>query len=129
MIEAISIRVAAPPPAKDGAKSIFSLDHPHYPRVVALRAAIQETMVNRTPFEGVPLRLAIAYERATCRADALNIVNGIADVLQRRPTMRAYANETWAFDDDVNIREIAYRETSAAAEAYQIVITRIDTSS
>lgn len=118
----IAFSVSGPPPAKDGGKSIFSPDHGHYPLVVALRTAAQAAMAARTPFVGLPLRLEVRYRRAVGRADGLNIVNGIADVLQRRPAAPTYANEHWAFDDDANIREVRYDEEPADEDAYEVII-------
>ncbi len=122
-MQPITFHVAGPPPAKDGGKSIFSPGHPHYPRVVALRRAVGEAMAGRLPFEGVPIRLEVVHHRARGRADGLNVVNGIADVLQRRAVAKAYGHDVCAFDDDANVREISYREVPAADDAYDVVVS------
>ena len=44
MSQPVTLRVDAPPPAKDGAKSIRSPEHPQYRLTVALRAKMAEVM-------------------------------------------------------------------------------------
>jgi hypothetical protein len=121
----ICIRVDGPAPAKDGARSIRGADHPHAGRVQALRKGMAEAMVGRLPLEGGPVRLEMHVFRHACRSDALNLINGVADIIQRRCHRPEHAHDVWVLDDDVQIREFAYRETPAEFDAYELVFTPV----
>lgn len=117
--EEVAIRVEQAPPAKNAALSIFSMKHPDYARVMALQEATRVAMNGRAPFIGLPLRLELRVGRAACRADGLNLINGVADVLQRRPNL-AYLKPSWVFDDDANIKEFRYSETPSDKDWYEV---------
>lgn len=121
--EAIIIRVEAAPPAKDGAKSILDPSHRHFPRVLALREAMARAMMGRAPFAKTRLRLEVEYHRANSHSDGLNIINGIADVIQRcrRAEMR---HEVWVMDDDKYVVAFNYTELASTYDHYELVITR-----
>lgn len=113
--------VHAAPPAKDGGTSIKSDAHPHFRFVEALRAAMQ-AVPEAERFQGADLVLSMRYERATSRADALNLINGVADVIQRRGN----AGQAWVIDDDARIREFHYVESPGQSDSYVIEVSARD---
>lgn len=121
----IAIRVNAAPPAKDGAISVLNPNHSTHDRVQALRGAMKAQIGAHKRFENVNLKMVMHYERATSQADALNIMNGVADVVQRRCHFKAYRFEVWLIDDDRNIREIHYSEEPADKDSYEATIEPI----
>jgi hypothetical protein len=124
MSTSIIVRVYDAPPAKDGGFSILNPRHYSYPRVQALRAAMRVTIAGRSPFVGVPLRLTMRYHRATSRSDALNIINGVADVIQRRCAAE-YRSDVWLIDDDANIRAFEYAELLSDHDWYELTISTL----
>lgn len=114
------IEVHAAPPAKDGAKSIRAETHTHHVRVRALREAMARLEPDER-FEGVPLRLEMTVSRLADRSDALNAINGVADIIQRRGN----PEQPWLIDDDANIREFTYREVRGNAAFYTVRVTAI----
>lgn len=121
----IVIKVEAAPPVKDGSESILGPGHRERARVSALRAALAAAMVDRVPFEGVRLMMEMRVTRARCRADGLNMINGVADVIQKRAT-KVYAPMVWAIDDDKNIKEFHYFEEPGESDRYQITLRPIE---
>lgn len=121
----IIIRVGAAPPAKDGGKSIRSRDHRDYALVVALREAMAKTMATQDAFEGVPVAMELRVVRARCRADGLNLINGVSDVIQRRCNTPDYAHDVWVLDDDANVREFHYYEEPGDRDSYQVTVRQI----
>ena len=124
MAQCITIEVSCGPPAKDSAKSVMSKDHDHYPRVQALEEAMLEAMQGRTPFEKVPVKMCMTYHRSKgSKADALNMANGVADVIQKRGNE---SRDCWVIDDDQNIREFHYSETQARSDWYTLTVTPLE---
>ena len=121
----IVIIVEAAPPAKDGSESILSPGHRDHQRVTALKEAVAVVMADRKPFEGVGLMMELRVTRARCRADGLNMINGVADVIQKRAT-KEYAPLAWAIDDDRNIKEFHYFEEPGATDRYRVTIRPIE---
>ena len=105
--------------------SILGPTHAQFPRVEALRSAMRDALVSAEPFAGVPLRLEMSMYRALCRADGLNLINGVADVIQRR-CAAAYRSDVWLIDDDVNIRAFAYSEEAADHDWYDLMISTLE---
>lgn len=124
-MELLEFLVDSAPPAKDGGTSIRNPQHPHFDRVCALREKMAEVMKGRSPFVGVALRLDLRVYRATCRADALNLINGLTDVLQKRCGWAEYQHDVWVFDDDANIREFHYTEVASDRDCYQVTLRPI----
>ena len=118
---AIHIRVEAAAPAKDGGRSIRHSQHVHFGRVEALREAMTLAMNGRQPFERMPLKMEVHVRRFACRADALNLLNGIADIIQRRCHLPEHKYPVWVLEDDSDIREVVYRES--LPDAYDLVIS------
>ena len=119
------LSVAAAPPVKDGARSIFNPQHPDHGKVLALQAAMSTALAYREPFEGVPLRLDVRVSRAACKADGLNLINGIADVIQRR-THYGYTKDVWLIDDDAYIQEFHYSERLADSDGYELIVSELN---
>lgn len=124
---AIFLEVPGAPPAKDGAKSIRAASHRDTSRVAALRAAMRSAMTGRQPFARQPLRLTVHFRRGPCRADGLNLINGIADIIQRRAHHPSHIYDVWLLDDDIWIRAFCYSEepVSAAEEGYTVLLEPI----
>ncbi|MDB5096374.1 MAG: hypothetical protein JWM80_795 [Cyanobacteria bacterium RYN_339] len=99
---------------------------PTVPSTGARRAAIRVAMADREPLGGGPIRMEVAYQRANRQGDALNMMNGIADVLQQRTTFASCAGDVWAIDDDHNIREFSYQEIPALRDSYQVRLSRVE---
>jgi len=121
----VHIEVTGIPPAKDSAKSIRSQDHPHFSRVKSLVEAMEEAMIECLPFEETNVRMVMRYQRARGRADALNIVNGVADIIQRRCHRRQQRFDTWVIEDDAQIREVHYTERQGPADRYEVTISAL----
>ena len=128
MSQPIRLRVDAPPPAKDGAKSIRSPEHLRYRITVALREKMAEVMEGHQPFTGVRLRMDVHYRRAASQADALNIINGIADVIQAHSHREDHRFDVSVLDDDTNIREFHYTEAPSEHDSYELVVRRLGAS-
>lgn len=121
----IVIHVDGAPPAKDGGLAIRNPSHSHHGHVKLLRASMATAMAGKQPFAGVPLRMDIHHWRKTSRADALNIINGIADILQQRCNTSAYQHSIWVFDDDWYIKEFHYSEEVGEVDRYEVSIEPI----
>jgi len=125
MKRTISLVVQAAPPAKDGGFSIRNPNHSHYRLVTALRDEMRKALRDGEPFTGVPVRLEMHYERASGRADALNVINGVADVIQLRCHSEMHRCDVWLVDDDAWIREFHYSEEAGERDLYEIVVTEL----
>nr|ALS90763.1 MetaGeneMark_Unknown Function [uncultured bacterium] len=121
----IVLRVEAAPPAKDSDTSIRNPKHARFVLVEALRRVMKEVMASHTPFEGVALCMEMRYHRATGRADALNLINGVSDIIQRQ-CGKLHLHDVWVIDNDVNIREFHYKEERADYDHYEVVIRPMD---
>ena len=121
MNKRLTLRVEYPPPAKDGGLSIRNLAHPHHTLVEALRKEMRKKMKGRDPFERVPLKLTIHYKRNSSKSDALNIINGVSDILQKRSDAK-YMHDVWVFDDDAEVRWFEYTEEDGANDEYYITV-------
>jgi hypothetical protein len=119
----IVIRVEGPAPAKDGGRSIRGLEHPHAERVQTLRQAMAAVMAEREPFDLGPVRMDMRLYRQVCASDALNLINGVADIIQRRHHLPEHAHDVWVLADDAQIREFSYQESPAEQDSYVIVVT------
>ena len=90
----IRLTVAGLPPPKDGGNSIFSERHRNHARVVdLLRAAglaISGTQWNLREEGKVGLELVVVETSGGFRAGGLNLLGGVADVLQARRRGRTY---------------------------------------
>lgn len=122
----IVLRVPAAPPAKDGGTSIRSPGHDHRHLVAALRGAMAEAMRDEEPFEGERLGMELRLQRGQCKADALNLINGVADVIQRHCTWAEYRYDVWVFDNDANVREFHFSEEPAVQDAYEVRVYPIE---
>ena len=81
-------------------------------------------MKNRQPFSSIPLKLTMHYKRKKGRADALNIINGVADILQKRSYAK-YKCDVWVFDDDAQIKCFKYTEERGTKDEYRITMEAI----
>lgn len=113
------IEVDGPPPVKDGGMSSRGETHRHYPYVKSLRDAMTQQVSEQSRLTGIPVVLTVHFDRARSKADALNLINGIADVIQARgnpghPSM---------IDDDANITEFHYTEARTDTDRYSVEVT------
>jgi len=120
----VRIFVCCAPPAKDPGLSILNPEHPQYCRVQALRRAMEHAMVGAEPFGGANVRMDVRYRRGHSTSDGLNIINGIADVIQCRCYWR-YRYHVWVIDDDESIREFHYTEEPSQVDQYEVVISAL----
>jgi hypothetical protein len=121
MNERLTLRVENQPPAKDGGLSIRNPKHPHYHYVQALRTEMKKKMKSRDPFDGTPLKLTMHYKRKKSNSDALNIINGVSDILQKRSYPK-YMHDVWVFDDDSQVKWFEYTEEGGANDEYCITV-------
>lgn len=124
MTKPIQLEVRYPPPAKDGGFSIRNPAHPRAALVEKLREQMRRALTQHEPIEGIPVRMTMHYCRLTSRADALNIINGVADVIQKRSD--AHPHPAWLIDDDKNIREFKYTEEPADHDLYTLVLETLE---
>ena len=118
----IAIAVPCAPPAKDGAISIRNPEHPDHAKVQAIRDAMGHVMAQQHPFGRIPLKMTMHCCRGTCRADALNMINGVADIIQKRCNTPSYRWDVWATEDDEDIREFHNTEEPAETDSYTVTI-------
>jgi hypothetical protein len=86
---------------------------------------MKEAMLECLPFEETDVRMVMQYQRARGRADALNMVNGAADIIQRRCHGRQQRFDTWVIEDDAQIREVHYTEQQGPADRYEATISAL----
>ena len=125
MSKPIRIEVNYPPPPKDGGLSIRNPGHSHAPLVDKLRERMHEAMKAHKPLTGVPVRLTMHYRRATSQADALNLINGVADIIQQRAA-KGCEYPVWLIDDDKNVREFHYTEARADHDSYVLILETLE---
>ena len=95
MIE-VEIIIEDSPPVYDSALSILNPRHLHYPRVQRLQAQARKAMVGNKLLSGsVAMEIEYHLFQGNPRADAVNIIGGIANALQGI-----------VYKDDNQIREI-----------------------
>jgi hypothetical protein len=137
--EKIVFTVAGRPPSKAGSGSPLGERSPHRQRVVALLEAARAEMV-RSGFKGfgdAPVRLQVEVRTGPGEPpwDAMNLLGGIADVLDSKSHKRiaqpgmldhlgVLAN-VGLYDDDRQIREVSYRVRDHPDEAYVVTVTRL----
>jgi hypothetical protein len=112
--------------------------HSHRPRVEALLQEARRTMGDiHCPFADslVGLELVIRRPPRARLNDATNLLGGVADVLQsdRRGVIDlSHLGDLAAvaiYRDDAQIREVIYREESAAESSYRVRVWRLETAS
>jgi len=124
--DAIRFRVFAAPTAKDGVKAIRGATHQSKRRVAPLLAEMTNVMARRQPFGWVKLRMAPHDWRGRSDADALKIINGVSDIIQRRHQRPEHAYDVWIREDDVARRESQYSEKRADSDTYEVAISCLE---
>jgi hypothetical protein len=119
-MQVIELIVKAAPPAKDGGKSIFNQDHPHWARVLELHEAVRVAMAGRSPLSG-EVRMEMVYRRCKKGGDALNFINGVADVVQKSRYFEG--QDAWAIENDDQIVEFHYQQEPSDADEYTVRIS------
>jgi Holliday junction resolvase RusA-like endonuclease len=120
------------PPRKGEAKSMLALGHPDSHRVRKLLEAAHGAMADCELLDGdISLDVTVTAPRRRVTPDATNMLGGIADVLQTRPTGADVEHlgplaQVGCFLDDAQIREIHYRLVESAEVGYVIVIKLIN---
>jgi hypothetical protein len=134
LVNQVSFDVRGFPPAKDGAKSIFSADHIHGPRVRLLLDAARQARDEQAfaPIdEGrVALEVVVRAPADQPAWDATNYLGGIGDVLEHKSQRGALHHlndlaEVWLFGNDRQIKEISYREIEADETGYTVTVRSI----
>lgn len=132
----VTFRVAGYPPAKNEAISMLGQGHSHAPRVRALLTAAGEALQAHptfNPFSEGAIALDLTVHATTDDEpwDATNYLGGVADVLEdksRRSQAVAHLGDlarVWLYRNDRQIKNITYREQSAATAAYDVTIRRL----
>ena len=103
------------PPAYDSGFSILNLKHPRYPLVQKLLEAAKKAMQGKQLFVG-NISLEIEHEifMGDRRTDAINIIGGIANVL-----------EGIVYSDDNQVKEVHFRQASSQRDLYKIRIREL----
>lgn len=139
MGDVFTIRVVGRPPPKSEAKSIFARGGKYEPRVRALlEAALSE--MRRLDFSGfgeAALRMEVQLHTGPGEPpwDATNYLGGITDVLESKAKRKVAQPgsvdhledlaEFGLFDDDRQIKEIAYREVDGDEAHYSVTLSRL----
>ncbi len=125
----ILLTVACLPPPKDGSNSIFSERHRNHGRVVDLLRTAGRALIGTewNPREEghIGLELVVVETQVGFRADGLNLLGGVADVLQanRRGADLSHLGdlaEVSLFYDDVQVREARYSVEAGDAPHYRV---------
>lgn len=120
------------PPAKGEAKSMLADGHSQRERVLQLLEAARIVMADREVFTG-DLRIEVTVDapRSHRLPDATNLLGGIGDVLQARPTgadvqhLGLLANVA-CFRDDAQIQQINYERLDVGEVGYRITIQQLE---
>jgi hypothetical protein len=141
MDDVFTIRVEGRPPPKSEAKSIFARGGKYEPRVRALLQAALDEM-QRLSFGGfgdARLRMEVDLHTGPGEPpwDATNYLGGITDVLESKAKRKVAQPgsvdhleelaEFGLFDDDRQIKEIAYREVDGDEAHYSVRLSRFRT--
>ena len=125
----ILLTVAGLPPPKDGGNSIFSERHRNHGRVVDLLRTAGHALIGtewNPRVEGhIGLELVVVETQVGFRPDGLNLLGGVADVLQanRRGVGLSHLGdlaEVSLFYDDVQVREGRYSVEAGDAPHYRV---------
>lgn len=132
----ITVEVQGLPPAKDGANSIFGVNHGHGPRVLALLEAAQQGLGERPdfiPIESGPVAVDVVLYAppAGVPGDATNYLGGIADVLERKSHRAAIDHlgalaQIWLYGNDSQIKQVNYKEVAADQVGYRVTIRSLE---
>ena len=123
------LTVAGLPPPKDGGNSIFSERHRNHGRVVDLLRTAGHALIGtewNPRVEGhIGLELVVVETQVGFRPDGLNLLGGVADVLQanRRGVGLSHLGdlaEVSLFYDDVQVREGRYSVEAGDAPHYRV---------
>ena len=125
----VCIEVRGNPPLKGEAISVFNPKHGQAERIRALLRAAQRACQEQgfVPMDKGSVALGVIARSPT--GDAANIVGGIADVLEDKPS-RHYRSSidhlgdlaaVWLYRDDNQIKEITYREEPGEC-SYAVVV-------
>src|SRR5262249_23586993 len=131
----ISFKIDGLPPAKNEAKSMLADGHSHSPRVAQLLSAAKRALdrsgLASASGKRLSLRVDLRVPPTTSVSDATNYLGGIADVLQRKTSKRGMLThlgelaDVALFDDDCNIKEISFRQSSAKNASYVIHLAEL----
>ena len=113
------VTVDGAPPSKDQGMSSRGPTHLHFPRVELLRKAMLDQVDPSERLVKTAAVMHVHYERFSARSDALNLMNGIADVVQSRGNL----DQPWIIDDDFFVTEFHYKETAADHDRYTVEIS------
>ena len=128
-MKGIRLTVAGLPPPKDGGNSIFSERHRNHSLVVELLRAAGRALSGaewNPEEEGhIGLELVMVETSDGFRADGLNLLGGVADVLQanRRGANLSHLGdlaEVSLDHDDVQVREARYSVEAGDAPHYRV---------
>lgn len=137
---AIQCTVDGWPPAKNEALSMLGPNHSHAPRVRALleaaRAALRDGDWQFTS-EPIGLELIVSAAEGRDPWDATNYLGGVGDVLQdkSRPLPRldlshlGELRQVALYENDRQIQEIRYRQSSGPASSYSVRLWTLDVTS
>lgn len=125
----IRFEVLGQPPLKNEALSVFNAKHGQADRIRALLQAAQRAC-RKHGFAPIETG-GVALDVITCSpaGDAMNIVGGIADVLENKPIRAHRASidhlgdlaTVWLYQDDKQIKQITYREEPGEA-SYTVTV-------
>jgi hypothetical protein len=127
----IAFNVDGYPPAKNEARSMFSDQHGHAPRIRLLLEAARDALADQefTPVTAGPIALDVVV-RATADQpawDATNYLGGIADVLEDKAHRSAIDHlgdlaQVRLYQNDRQIKEVSYREVASSQAGYSVTV-------
>lgn len=124
--------VGAVPPVKGEALSMLAEKHPQRERVHRLLEAAAVEMEGKAPLSGdIELEVTVSAPRGHRLPDATNMLGGIADALQARPTganiehLGALATVA-CFEDDAQIQRVRYDRSYDGEVGYHVTIRLLD---
>ena len=126
----IGLTVEGLPPIKGSSRFIFSPENPpHYTRAVRLlermQQALHDSQWNPKELRPLGLEFTMIETQSGFRGDAINILGGVADVLQPTESMVDLSHlgdlsETSFYYDDKCIREVRYSVQRGESESYDV---------
>lgn len=128
----ITVEVQGYPPAKDGANSIFGVNHSHGPRVRVLLEAARQALAQRpdfVPMKNGPVAVEVVLYATPggVPGDATNYLGGIADVLEQKAHRAAIDHlgdlvQVWLYGNDSQLKQVSYKEVAADSVGYRVTL-------
>ena len=122
-MRSVEITVNCKPPVKDpDGYGICGEKHKDDPEVRALVDAVRAANPENEVFAS-HVKMEVVYHRNDGQMDGVNIIGGVADLIQKRGNN---LHGSWLIDDDRNVVEVYYVEEESDRDWYLIRISEQD---